>query len=214
MKPRKVVVAGALAVLIAYGSYSTIEILKLNNRVDELTQETKAKDVILQKAHDGWEQDVKKLDESKVEINRLKELNIKANNHTQTLQTEVDKLTQQLKNKEKEIKELKKTKPVSTLDGTVVGNNFEVTWYNDYGVTKSGRFVKDGVTVAVDPKVIPLGTWLRLEFPDGRVLTRRADDTGGAVKGHIVDIYDNASTKTLLQRGRTHGVKVTIVNEV
>lgn len=92
-----------------------------------------------------------------------------------------------------------------------LGDDFEVTWYNDYGKTKNGRFVEDQVTAAVDPDVIPLGSWIKLEFPNGDVMIRRADDTGSAVKGHIVDIYLPASDDVLYDRGRTFGVKVTII---
>lgn len=58
-----------------------------------------------------------------------------------------------------------------------------------YGITKSGRKVEAGVTIAVDPKVIPLGSWVEVMYPDGRVEKRRADDTGGLIKGRHVDIY-------------------------
>ena len=87
---------------------------------------------------------------------------------------------------------------------------FEVTWYNDTGKTASGRYTQDGVTVSVDPSIIPLGTWIELEFPDGRILRRRADDTGSAVKGKVVDVYANQPTATLLQWGRVRGVTVRI----
>lgn len=90
-------------------------------------------------------------------------------------------------------------------------DGFQVTWYNDYGVTKSGRTTVDGVTIAVDPQVIPLGTWLELILPDGTSLKRRADDTGGAVRGRIIDIYANRSTQELLTLGRLHGAKVRIL---
>lgn len=54
-----------------------------------------------------------------------------------------------------------------------------------YGYTASGTKVKEGQTIAVDPKVIPLGWWV---YIDG-IGFRRAEDTGGAVKGKIIDIY-------------------------
>jgi 3D (Asp-Asp-Asp) domain-containing protein len=59
----------------------------------------------------------------------------------------------------------------------------------EYGITASGRYVEDNVTIAVDPSVIPLGSWVEVMFPDGRVEKRRADDTGGAIKGRHVDVY-------------------------
>jgi 3D (Asp-Asp-Asp) domain-containing protein len=89
---------------------------------------------------------------------------------------------------------------------------FEVTWYNDKGATRSGRDATPGVSVAVDPAIIELGTWLEIELPNGQKLIRRADDTGSAVKGKIIDIHSDASTKTLMERGRNVGVTVRILN--
>lgn len=53
------------------------------------------------------------------------------------------------------------------------------------GTTKSGTVPEEGRTVAVDPKVIPLGTKLTINGQAGYI----AEDTGGAVKGNRIDIY-------------------------
>jgi len=76
--------------------------------------------------------------------------------------------------------------------------------------TKSGRKLKPGVTISVDPKVIPLGTWVEITFPDGRKEIRRADDTGGKIKGRRVDIYYPKSRKALLKMG-VQKVKIRIL---
>ncbi|MCC5911123.1 MAG: DUF348 domain-containing protein [Clostridiaceae bacterium] len=59
-----------------------------------------------------------------------------------------------------------------------------------YGVTRSGTRVRPGV-VAVDPKVIPLGTKLYIESMDrtGDYGVASAEDTGGAIKGNKIDLY-------------------------
>ncbi len=59
-----------------------------------------------------------------------------------------------------------------------------------YGMTASGTKVRPGV-VAVDPKVIPLGTKLYVQSTDGRVDYGYAfaEDTGGAIKGNKIDLY-------------------------
>jgi len=66
------------------------------------------------------------------------------------------------------------------------------TAYSAGGTTASGRPAEWGV-VAVDPKVIPLGTKVYVETPDGRYIygTAIAADTGGAIKGYKIDICVN-----------------------
>lgn len=54
-----------------------------------------------------------------------------------------------------------------------------------YGITASGATVKENHTIAVDPKVIPLGS---LVFIEG-IGIRRAEDTGSAIKGAKIDVY-------------------------
>jgi uncharacterized protein YabE (DUF348 family) len=53
-----------------------------------------------------------------------------------------------------------------------------------YGITYSGLKVRPGI-VAVDPRVIPLGTWLYVDGY-GEAL---AADIGGAIKGNKIDLY-------------------------
>jgi len=54
-----------------------------------------------------------------------------------------------------------------------------------YGITFSGNRVEEGLTVAVDPEKIALGSWIYIE----EMGIFRADDTGGKIKGDRIDIY-------------------------
>ena len=84
---------------------------------------------------------------------------------------------------------------------------------NDLGITASGRKVTDDPmchTVAVDPAIIPLGTYLVIEGYDGIIF--RADDTGSAINGYDIDIFttDEQESKTFNNQSN---VKVWIVKE-
>lgn len=52
------------------------------------------------------------------------------------------------------------------------------------GITASGTHAQQGVTIAVDPDVIPLGSWVEI---DGH--TYHAEDVGGGVCGNHIDVF-------------------------
>ena len=60
-----------------------------------------------------------------------------------------------------------------------------------FGITFSGRRAVPNRTVAVDPKVIPLGSLL-VDVETGQILI--CDDTGGKIKGHMIDLFLGPST--------------------
>lgn len=57
-----------------------------------------------------------------------------------------------------------------------------------YGITASGAKAQPNVTVAVDPKVIPLGSDVLVDYGDGEIHSYIAQDTGGAVDGYHLDL--------------------------
>ncbi len=74
-----------------------------------------------------------------------------------------------------------------------------------YSVTAMGTPIRQGV-VAVDPNVIPLGTRLYIEGYG----YARAEDTGGAIKGHRIDLAFGSASASNNWGRRT--VRVTILN--
>ncbi len=91
------------------------------------------------------------------------------------------------------------------------GKQFEITAYDAsvesnsygpehpyYGLTADGynflnKTREEAMTIAVDPDIIPLGSKVLITFKNNEyqkyngVYTAR--DTGGAIKGHIIDLY-------------------------
>lgn len=85
-------------------------------------------------------------------------------------------------------------KKVLTMSSTAYDLSYESTGKRPgdpyYGITRSGTKARPGV-VAVDPRVIPLGTKLYVESLDGTkdYGFASAEDTGGAIKGNKIDLF-------------------------
>ncbi len=80
-----------------------------------------------------------------------------------------------------------------------------------YGITATGRRAGYGI-VAVDPGIIPLGSKLYIESPDGKFVYGHAiaADTGGAIKGNRIDLCYNTRQEAI-NFGRRQ-MKVYILN--
>lgn len=68
------------------------------------------------------------------------------------------------------------------------------------GITASGRMATPGVSVGVDPDVIPLGSDVLVDYGDGELHYYRADDTGSGVSGAHIDLCV-ASHEEAVQKG-------------
>lgn len=77
-----------------------------------------------------------------------------------------------------------------------------------YGITSSGTRVKENLTIAVDPEVIPMGSLVYIEG----IGIRRAEDTGSAIKGSRIDVYI-PDLKEALEFGVKKNVKVYVLGE-
>ncbi|WP_018130741.1 3D domain-containing protein [Effusibacillus pohliae] len=75
-----------------------------------------------------------------------------------------------------------------------------------YGITASGKTAAEGRTIAVDPRVIPIGSKVYIEGIGFRV----AEDTGGAVKGEHVDIFFN-DIRTAVEFGVQKDISVYVL---
>ncbi len=106
------------------------------------------------------------------------------------LEDERDKLYQDLLEKDNRIQELEDIK-IFAMEATAYTDDYESQgkWI---GQTATGMKPQVGV-VAVDPKVIPLGTELYVEGYGQAI----AGDTGGAIKGHRIDLFFNTRGEAL-----------------
>jgi 3D (Asp-Asp-Asp) domain-containing protein len=81
----------------------------------------------------------------------------------------------------------------------------------EYGITRTGTRAKRGRTIAVDPRVIPLGRKVYIVFPkkyrhmDGIYI---AEDTGRKIKGYRIDVFwgeDRVGEKRISREARRFG---------
>ena len=156
------------------------------NQLDEVMSQQAIQDKTISDAMDQlmWiRQDLDELENTEAEIDRLSEEISQAN----TLYQSADKVA------------VRGDKSLYTTYGS-----YEITHYckctrccgkND-GITATGTQATAGRTIAVDPKVIPLGTEVII---DGQSYI--AEDTGGAIKGNKIDIFCESHDEAI-NRGR------------
>lgn len=88
------------------------------------------------------------------------------------------------------------------------GVHYVATAYSLRGRTASGRYVSQGI-IAADPRILPLGSRVRLEAGawSGEYLVA---DTGGAIRGRKIDIW-TPSSREAMRFGRRK-VKLTVLS--
>lgn len=174
-----------------------------NQKIQEIVEKNKSE--TLQKEAQ-YTQKLNELEKCINDLNSEVEVLNLNNQNTQSLLKESDakfkKLWNSLDSESKKKFEVIQTSPLTAsnrgggmgvihLTGTAYSITMQDCGKLD-GITASGRKVKDNWTIAVDPKVIPLGSILYLEFPVKFAHMNgyyRAQDVGGAIKGYRVDVF-------------------------
>ena len=92
-------------------------------------------------------------------------------------------------------------KPVSTV--TVEATAYTASCVGCSGITATGLDVRYSTPniIAVDPRVIPLGTKVRMRQGNAVLGVYTASDTGGAIKGNRIDVLVSSYDKAI-QFGR------------
>lgn len=91
----------------------------------------------------------------------------------------------------KSLGELENTKQ-TMFEGTFTATAYtseECGFITKLGIDLRENYSRYFNIAAVDPKVIPLGSILLIEFSDGSIKPYLAADTGSAIKGNRVDIF-------------------------
>ncbi len=102
----------------------------------------------------------------------------------------------------------KNKRPEETESPLFPATNYVATAYSLRGRTASGLMVSKGL-IAADPRVLPLGSRVRLEVPGyhGEYLVA---DTGGMIRGRRIDIWIPSSKEAMRFGRRT--VKLTVLS--
>lgn len=97
---------------------------------------------------------------------------------------------------------------------------FEITAYcggtccsSGTEITASGNIAEEGKTIGVDPNIIPLGSKVKIVFADGTEHVYRADDTGSAINGNIIDLYMESHEDALVFGRQTCKVYIQELND-
>lgn len=148
--------------------------------VNIVAEEVKKENVENKTIEDTQEKQIEKNKEEKKDVVTKKKETSKKDENTDKKETSKKKSTSTKKTTKKSSAK-KSTKKESKK---VNLGTFKVYAYSSGGITASGARTKANHTVAVDPKVIPLGSKIMV---NGKVY--KAEDTGGAIKGKKLDIY-------------------------
>lgn len=202
-----------LSIIFVYLTLKEVGILKKDNlmyqnKINKLSNSIYTLEEKIQKNDDLIKEMTIEKDIAQSTIKELNDKNAELNNKINSL--------------EKNIKTLQTT----SRGGTSRSNVFQVTAYDlsyestgkrpgdkYYGITAGGINLKgqtweSAKAIAVDPTIIPLGSLVKVTFHSeayaqfNSIYT--AVDTGGAIKGNIIDLYlgENVDKKTISAFGR------------
>ncbi|MMZ61258.1 Cell wall-binding protein YocH precursor [compost metagenome] len=187
-------------------------------------------DAFLSAANEAYEEQKAEIQTLKGEVanlqSDLRQVKYDKNNlieETKSLRSNNKELSDKVEESDKIITDLKKEIQTSRIKATVTSSTTNATVNQvirarataygssvrnggaGTGKTATGVKPQEGVTIAADPRKIPLGTRVRIECPtypsiNGEYIVQ---DVGGAIKGNKVDIYmDDSKRPQMLEFGK------------
>lgn len=175
---------------LVFGS-STISLGCQNYKNREVIYEYQKQNAVLEKIIEDEEEVIAlQNEEMKILETKLSEAEKKIAEQEQTIKKQQAQIT----------KDKQQINTQMNREKTFVGT-FNLSFYSKEqfpnSKTCTGAMPQVGTTVAVDPKVIPLGSKIYIEGLGVRI----AQDTGGAIKGNKLDVFV-ATTAEAYQLGR------------
>ena len=120
---------------------------------------------------------------------------------------------------EAEPEPVKEEEPVEETFWMDLGS-FEITAYctgtccsSGTGITASGTVATVGRTIGVDPDLIPLGSTVKIVFQDGTEHIYKAEDTGSAIQGNIIDLLVSSHSEGIQFGRQTCRVYIEEIND-
>lgn len=217
-KKKKIIVSISCAVLLfvsllAGCTKAALDLKRANNYIILLEQKEKNNENIIKEKESRINGQEKKINE---QVNTIS----KQEKELKRLKDEKDKLSSQISKLNKDVSELK-TELTKTNDNQNIkklsskefknSSSFTITHYCKCSKccgewsdepTASGKWPKEGRTIAVDPKVIPLGTKVNINGQE-----YIAEDTGSAIKGNRIDVYCDNHSEALSKGKYTANVR-------
>ena len=155
------------------------------------------------------------VNEHLVTIQQLSEEIVDLNELNEKLEQDINELNEVIKIIAKQLnvpKEKILNSPQSVSRGGGDWQSFQMTHYVSdcrgcIGITKQGVDVRNTIyhqnmrVIAVDPRVIKLGSIVEVRREDGSTFKAVASDTGGRIKGKVIDLLVT-DTKTAVAKGR------------
>lgn len=120
------------------------------------------------------------------EAHRLYEANIAEEQHRIALERQKAEVKKQRK--------VSRSNDANLTQLTMIASHYTAHCEGCSGITATGIdvtrtiYAKGLRVIAVDPRVIPLGSIVRVEYPDGTTFKAIAGDVGGAIKGRRIDV--------------------------